>query len=105
MTSAIRTLTVLAIAAPFACALGQTNVATTEAQAPKSAEQTIKDIKNPFPWMTWGGDFRVRNEYFNNLLTLNSENPLHEQDYFRFRARVWTSVTPVEDLSLNARLA
>jgi hypothetical protein len=105
MTSAIRTLTVVATAALFTSALGQTNVATTEAQAPKSAEQTIKDIKNPFPWMMWGGDFRVRNEYFNNALTLNPENPLHEQDYFRFRARVWTSITPVEDLSLNARLA
>ena len=29
---------------------------------------------------------------------------LHEQDYFRFRGRLWTSVTPVDDLSLNARI-
>ena len=30
---------------------------------------------------------------------------LHEQDYFRFRARVWTTITPVDDVSLFARLA
>jgi hypothetical protein len=69
------------------------------------AEKIIQEIKNPAPWLNWGGDLRVRNEYFNNLLTLNPGNPLHEQDYFRFRARLWTTVRPVDDLSLNARLA
>ena len=54
--------------------------------------------------MKWGGDFRVRNEYFDNLLTLSPNNKLHEQDYFRFRARIWASLIPVEDLSLNVRL-
>ena len=75
------------------------------APALSPTEQTIYDIKNPFPWMTWGGDFRIRNEYFNDLLTLNPNNRLHEQDYFRFRGRLFTSITPVDDVSLNARLA
>ena len=30
---------------------------------------------------------------------------MHAQDYFRYRGRVWTSITPIENLSLNARLA
>ena len=55
--------------------------------------------------MSWGADLRVRNEYFNDLLTLNPNAPLHEQDYFRFRGRLWTSIMPVDDLSLNARIA
>ena len=55
--------------------------------------------------MNWGADLRVRNEYFNDLLTLNPNANLHEQDYFRFRGRLWTSITPLDDLSLNARLA
>ena len=68
-------------------------------------------------WFTWGGDIRVRNEYFNNALSLGSGpgtgpfGPLHEQDYFRFRGRIGASFFPAiytsitNDLSLNVRLA
>ena len=83
--------------------------AVPAASAPSPAltgtEQTIKDIKQPCKEFNWGGDFRVRNEYFYDLLTLNPNNSLNEQDYFRFRGRIWASVMPVEDLSLNVRLA
>jgi hypothetical protein len=47
----------------------------------------------------------VRNEYFNNLLTLNTYKPLHEQDYFRFRTRLWSTITPMDDFTLFVRLA
>ena len=30
------------------------------------------EVKNPVDWFSWGGDFRVRNEYFNNALSLGS---------------------------------
>ena len=30
---------------------------------------------------------------------------MHEQDYFRFRGRVWASFFPTNDLTLNVRLA
>ena len=50
-------------------------------------EQTISDIKNPASWMSWGADARLRNEYLDNTLTLNPDNPLAEQDYFRYRLR------------------
>jgi len=68
------------------------------------AQELIRKIKQPASWMNWGGDLRIRNEYFNNLLTLNPSSRLHEQDYFRFRARVWTTITPLDDLSFFTRL-
>jgi len=72
---------------------------------PSRLEQQIKEIKNPAPWITWGGDFRARNEYLDTTLMLTEDHPLSEQDYFRFRARLYTSIKPVQDVSFNARLA
>lgn len=72
---------------------------------PSPLEQRIKEIKNPTPWLTWGGDFRARNEYLDTTLVLDENNILSEQDYFRFRARLYTTIRPVEDVSVNARLA
>ena len=67
----------------------------------------LQKIKQPVSWMNWGADLRIRNEYFNNLLTLNPNDAknLHEQDYLRFRARIWTTVTPVDDVSVFTRLS
>jgi hypothetical protein len=62
-------------------------------------------MKSPASWMTWGADLRLRNEYFYDLITLNRRANLNEQDYFRFRGRIWTSLMPLDDLSLNVRLA
>jgi hypothetical protein len=92
-------------------------VAATPAPPPTAFDQWAKEVKNPVDWFTWGGDFRVRNEYFNNALSLGSGpgsgpfGPLHEQDYFRFRGRIGASLFPAiytsitNDLSLNVRLA
>jgi hypothetical protein len=114
MTTKVQALTLLTLGAALLVAPAQTTQTTQTAQAAAGAptpptlsatEQTIYDIKNPVPWLNWGLDLRVRNEYFNSLLTLNPNANLHQQDYFRFRGRLWASITPVEDLSLNARLA
>lgn len=94
----------LALAIPSGVAQTAGTTATSK-EAPSTMEQWIKDVKNPTPWMNWGGDFRARNEYYNNIVTLNDGALRHEQDVFRFRARVWTSVNPVENLSLNGRVA
>jgi hypothetical protein len=108
MTTKALLLTSVALAGPLLLAHGQ-NV-QTPAATPGSApalsptEQTIKDIKNPAPWFSWGTDLRIRDESFDNILTLNPNNHLHQQDYLRFRGRLWASVTPIEDLSVNARL-
>ncbi|MGO8929220.1 MAG: alginate export family protein [Limisphaerales bacterium] len=121
MTTKTQTLTIITLGATLVIASAQTNqtTATAPAAAPlalNSTEQMIQDIKNPFSWLNWGADLRIRNEYFNNALSLtpNSQLPapgssafgeVHSQDYFRIRGRVWTTLTPTEDLSLNARLA
>ncbi len=91
----------------------QTAAAPAGAPAPQLSptEQAIKDIKNPTSWANWGADMRIRNEYFNNAQTLTSDPALspvadlHSQDYFRFRGRVWLSLTPVQEFSINARVA
>ena len=109
VTTKAQALTLITLGATLVICPAQTQTtASAPASSPpalSSTEQTIKDIKNPAPWLNWGADFRARNEYFNDLLTLNPKAALHEQDYFRFRARLWVSVTPLENLSVNARIA
>ena len=89
MMSKAHAVMIVTLGAALISARAQT--AQTPAAAPPPAhlsatEQMIKDIKNPTSW-------------------LNRDNPLHEQDYFRFRARLWATVTPVEDISFAVRLA
>ena len=99
----VRLHLVMLVVLQSAGALAQSGNPT--APAPSPAEDFIQKMKKPVSWANWGSDLRVRNEYFNDILTLNSGNALHEQDYFRFRARLWGTVTPLENLSLNARVA
>ena len=75
------------------------------APAPGSPEAAIAQIKHPVAWFTWGADVRIRNEYFNNALTLGDNVIRHEQDYFRERERIWLTLQPDSDLSVNSRLA
>jgi hypothetical protein len=109
MTTKAHILTTLTLASPLLLAQAQTNQTTAATPPPSpalsSAEQTIKDLKNPVSWLSWGTDLRIRDEHFDNILTLSPNAARHEQDYLRFRARIWASVTPFEDLSFNVRLA
>lgn len=58
------------------------------------------------PSMWRGGfDLRLRNEYFDNALTLDDSAARHEQNYQRYRARAWGSVDLMPSLALNGRLA
>src|SRR5208283_4662806 len=111
MTTKAQILALCALATTVWTVRGQA-LQTTNETSLSSLEQTIQDLKNPVSWLTWGGDFRVRNEYFNNALSLTPNpavdplfGPVHSQDYLRFRGRLWTTLTPTEGLSLNARLA
>lgn len=52
----------------------------------------------------WGWDLRSRDEYFNNLLTLDRSAPYNEQNYQRYRARGWAAVSLADNLVLNGRL-
>ena len=102
MSSQLKIAGIFAAAAIALTAAAQTNLApaasTAAVTAPPAgsrAEKIIKGIKNPAPWFSWGADVRVRNEYFDNAITLNDGVVRHEQDYFRLRERLWASVMPL----------
>ncbi|KPK86230.1 MAG: hypothetical protein AMJ81_01865 [Phycisphaerae bacterium SM23_33] len=59
----------------------------------------MQKTKQPVPWLTWGADARLREIFTPNLL-LDRE----DRHFQRYRFRIWTTVTPVENLSFNARL-
>ena len=95
-----------ATSVPPAGAPAATPVAAAPATPPATAfDNWTKEVKNPTDWLTWGADLRLRNEYVNNALTLSSAGPRSAVDYFRFRGRFWTAITPVTNLTVNARLA
>jgi len=67
-------------------------------------EAFIEKSKHPVSWFRWGADFRFRDEYFNNVLTLNRANPATERNYLRYRPRWWGTITPLKGIDLNGRL-
>jgi hypothetical protein len=104
--------TVIVLTALAASALAQAQTAPPSAVGgasatppPSAFEKFAKEAKNPTDWLSWGGDLRVRNEYYDTIVTLNQNDPLSEQDVIRYRGRVWAAITPVTGLSLNARLS
>jgi len=68
-------------------------------------EEWAQQVKNPTPWLTWGADLRIRDEYLPNTVTLTDKDPLAEQNVARFRARVWGTAKMPSDVSFNARLS
>jgi hypothetical protein len=99
------TVGIAVFAATSAITQAQTAATTNTAAPPNAFEDFVKQAKNPTDWFTWGGDVRLRNEYMNNNLFMNESAPLHEQDYFRFRERIWASVMPVTNVSVNLRFS
>jgi len=65
----------------------------------------VNQFKKPADWLTMGADIRLRNEYYNAIVTLNDTAALHEQDVIRYRERVWGTVSPTDDFSFNTRLS
>jgi hypothetical protein len=76
----------------------------TSQPAAAPAKDWVEQVKNPAPGFTWGADERLRLEYFNNAVSLNQQGGGHENDFFRYRTRVWASFSPIENLAFNARL-
>ncbi len=89
---------------PALCLAVALPAAAAQPPATPPPPSALDQIKKPADWFSWGADFRVRNEYFNNALSLSPVAADNEQDYFRYRARVWASVTPLDGLSLSTRL-
>ena len=88
-------------------AAAQTSAVATNAPAPPLSlfDKFSRDVKHPVGWLNWGADVRVRDEYYDNIVSLTESNPLHEQNLIRFRGRLWASFTPFTGLSLNTRLS
>jgi len=92
----------LALGAGFLTVQAQT--ATTQTAPPQQQselEEFIARSKQPTSWLSWGADLRVRDEFFNN--TFMMVNP-DQYNQLRIRSRIWTTIAPVENLKLNARL-
>ena len=92
-----------------AAAVAKAAVPPVEVAPPPAAPKDpvcafIDSTKHPTPWLTWGADFRFRNEYNNNTTTFNKDAPLHETDFFRYRTRLGSTITPVKDFEINSRL-
>ena len=75
-----------------------------ETPAADGVEAFIAKAKKPVDWASWGADFRARDEYYDNIVSLSDDDPLHEQNVIRLRPRLWAAVTPLPDVSLNTRL-
>jgi hypothetical protein len=79
--------------------------AVEQTAKPRTVDDYVKEIKNPTDWLSWGADVRVRNEYYNNIVSLSAASPLSEQDVVRYRGRVWSSLTPLTNLTVNGRIS
>jgi len=72
---------------------------------PRTLDDCVKEIKNPTDWLNWGGDIRVRNEYYNNIVSLSAASAVSEQDVVRYRGRLWASLTLVTNLTFSGRVS
>jgi hypothetical protein len=77
---------------------------TTPPAASSPTEDWIKKVKKPADWLSWGADLRLRDEYFENARTLDPAAAGHDQNYLRFRARIWATLSAFDNLDFNVRL-
>jgi hypothetical protein len=75
------------------------------AQAPKTGWDAAMDtFHHPTDSLDLGADVRVRNEYGENIRTVDESGAYNYTDWTRYRARVWAKVKADKDLDFNARL-
>jgi hypothetical protein len=79
--------------------------AAEQAETTDTGPSLVEDIKHPFPWLAWGFDIRLRETYIANAITLDKRHPDHEWHWQRQRVRLWSTVTPLEDIEINLRIA
>ena len=65
----------------------------------------IDKMKNPCKEFNWGADQRMREEYFNNAITLNQQARGHEWQFERFRTRLWGTIKPCDEFEVYTRMA
>lgn len=82
--------------------------AASFAQAPAAATpapQAPAQAQKPAELFTWGGDIRLREEYFNNVHAdkTGKEVANDENNYFRVRSRLWFKMETASPFSLYFR--
>ena len=77
----------------------------TEAEAKQTCPIcSLKDSVNKLlPGVTWGADLRLRALY-DEARTLDQHATGHDRFWSLYRARVWTKITPVENVDFNIRV-
>jgi hypothetical protein len=72
-----------------------------------SIDDWMEKAKTPFPWLRWGADMRLRDEFLHSA-GLNNQTPRakggDEFNYQRYRPRWWATIMPVQDFELNLRI-
>jgi hypothetical protein len=106
--AALIVIVALAMMLPAVSAVGATAPATQPAVtevAPTVCQ--VCNYKERFnrliPGVTWGADLRLRSIY-DEARQLNADAPGHDRFWSRYRARIWTKYTPVQDLDFNFRV-
>lgn len=109
MTTHLRLLTTVALTSLCFTSYAQTaavsNRATPQPAGSTAFEEFLREAKNPTDWLSWGADFRPRNEYYHEIVSLTEGDDLHEQDVTRFRTRLWATATVITNVTLNARVS
>ena len=67
-------------------------------------EKFLHRTRKPTPWLDVGGDFRLREDWMTNAMTLSKRVSGHELHLQRYRLRVWGTAQAGKDVSVNARL-
>jgi len=64
----------------------------------------VARLKHPISWLTWGMDWRWREEYYHNARTLGGYVPGYsdnEHHYQRYRTRLWATISPAPELDFD----
>ncbi len=77
----------------------------TTAPAVDEGGTWIDKVKNPCKVFSWGADERMREEYFNNAITLNQQAAGHEWQFERYRTRLWGTIKPCDEFEVYVRMA
>ncbi len=55
-------------------------------------------------WFQVGGDFRIREVGFNNIITWDADNDADQQHFWRLRTRLYFQAEPIEQITAYTRL-
>lgn len=62
-----------------------------------------KHVNELIPGVTWGADLRLRAIY-DESLKLDKNARGHDRFWSRYRGRIWTRISPIDDLQFNIRI-